>query len=348
LKQTHARIAPLACSLLAGCLIAGTVHAEDFYRGKQLKLIVGSDAGGGYDAYARLLARHWPNFIPGQPTIVVQNMPGASSMRALNEVANNAPKDGTVVAAVQNNIAFEPLLNISGSNENARFDPLVLSWIGAATKDTMIALVWHASRIKTIEDAIKGPANVGTSGPATSTSITARMFNSSIGTKFNLIQGYKSQTEMNLAIERGEVDGVVGVQYVTIATGRPDWLAEKKIRLLAQVGQEKHPAMPDVPLLRDLIKSTETRQEVDLAFASTSMGRPMLAPGGLPAERIKTLRDAFMAAYQSPALRADADKLKLEVIPMRGEDVHKLLAECYASPKTVVERVKAALAGDKS
>jgi tripartite-type tricarboxylate transporter receptor subunit TctC len=220
MKYTRALIMAAA----VGWLTAGTAEAEDFYQGKQLRLIVGSDAGGGYDAYARLLARHWPNHIPGQPTIVVQNMPGASSMRALNEVANNAPKDGSVVAAVQNNIAFEPLLNISGSNENARFDPLALNWIGAATKDTTIALVWHGSHIQTIDDAIQRPANVGASGPATSTSITARMFNSAIGTKFNVINGYKSQTEMNLAIERGELDGVVGVQYVTISTGKPDWL----------------------------------------------------------------------------------------------------------------------------
>jgi tripartite-type tricarboxylate transporter receptor subunit TctC len=340
-----------ACGVLAvsSALMTGTVaHAEDFYQGKQIRLISGSDAGGGYDAYARLLARHWAAFIPGQPSIIVQNMPGASSLKAMNEVANNAPKDGTVVAGVQNNIAFEPLLNISGANENAKFDPLALNWVGASTKDTTIALVWHASSIHTIQDAMVRSVNTGASGPATSTSITARIMNAALGTKFNVINGYKSQSEMNVAIERGEVDGVVGIQYVSIATVRPDWLAEKKIRIIAQVGQEKHPDLPDVPLLRDLITSTEARQEVDLAFASLSMGRPFVAPGGLAADRIKVLRDSFMAAFNSPALRAEAGKLKLEVIPMRGEDVHKLLAEQYATPKPVVEKVKAMLAGDKS
>ncbi|MGE5538776.1 MAG: Bug family tripartite tricarboxylate transporter substrate binding protein [Gemmatimonas sp.] len=335
-------------AVVAGCTVGASAFADDFYQGKQLRLVVGSDAGGGYDAYARLLARHWTDHIPGQPTIVVQNMPGASSMRALNEVANNAPKDGTVVAAVQNNIAFEPLLNISGSSENARFDPLALTWIGAATKDTTIALVWHGSAIHTIQDAMKRPANTGASGPATSTSITARIFNSAIGTRFNVINGYKSQTEMNLAIERGELDGVVGIQYVSIATGKPDWIAGKKIRIIAQIGQEKHPDLPDVPLFRDLIQSTEGRQEADLAFASLSMGRPLVAPGGVPADRVKVLRDSFIAAYASPTLRADAAKMKLEVIPMRGEDVHALIAAQYATPKSVVERVKAMLSGDKT
>jgi tripartite-type tricarboxylate transporter receptor subunit TctC len=338
------------CTVLALSIIflPPAVAAEDFYQGKQIRLISGSDAGGGYDAYARLLARHWPGFIPGHPSIVVQNMPGASSMKAMNEIANNAPKDGTVVAGVQNNIAFEPLLNISGSRENAKFDPLALNWIGAATKDVSIAAIWHTSSIRTVQDAMKRSVNTGASGPATSTSITARIMNSVLGTKFNVINGYKSQNAINLAIERGEVEGTIGVQYATIVTTNPNWLSEKQIRIIVQVAQEKHPDMPDVPLLRDLVTTQEARQEVDLAFASLSMGRPFLAPGGLPADRIKILRDSFMAAFDSPALRADAKKVKLEVIPMRGEDVNKLLAEQYKTPKPIVDKVKAMLAGGKS
>lgn len=327
---------------------AATARAEDFYQGKQIRLISGSDAGGGYDAYARLLARHWSDFIPGHPAIVVQNMPGASSMKALNEVAINAPKDGTVVAGVQNNIAFEPLFNISGASGNAKFDPLTLNWVGASTKDTTIGLVWKTSKVKTIEDAMKTEINTGASGPATSTSITARIINAALGTRFNVINGYKSQSQMNLAIERGEVDGVIGIQYVSIASAHPDWIAEKKINIIVQIGREKHPDLPNVPLLRDLIKTADGRREIDLAFASLSMGRPFVAPGGMAADRIGLLRDSFMAAFNSPALRADARKVKLEVIPMRGEDVNKLLAEQYASPKAVVDKVKAMLAGDKS
>lgn len=344
--RTHAQV----CTVLAlsAFLLPAAGSAEEFYQGKQMRLISGSDAGGGYDAYARLLARHWPDFIPGHPSIIVQNMPGASSMKAMNEVANNSPKDGTVVAGVQNNIAFEPLLNISGARENAKFDPLKLNWIGAATKDVSIAVIWHTSSIHTVQDAMKRSVNTGASGPATSTSITARIMNSVLGTKFNVINGYKSQNAINLAVERGEVEGTIGVQYATILNTNPHWLSEKQIRIIAQVAQEKHPDLPDVPLLRDLVKTPEARQEVDLAFASLSMGRPFLAPGGLPAERVKVLRDSFMAAFNSPALRADAKKVKLEVIPTRGEDVHKLLVEQYNTPKPIVEKVKAMLAGDKS
>jgi tripartite-type tricarboxylate transporter receptor subunit TctC len=336
-----------ALALSFGVTIADTAYAEDFFQGKQMRLISGSDAGGGYDAYARLLARHWSDFIPGHPSIVVQNMPGASSMKALNEIANNAPKDGTVVAGVQNNIAFEPLLNISGESGNAKFDPLALNWVGASTKDTTIGLVWAAAPVKTIQEAMKTPISTGASGPATSTSITARIINSALGTKFNVINGYKSQSEMNVAIERGEVDGVIGIQYVSIATSRPDWLAEKKINVIVQIGNEKHPDLPDVPLLRDLITDPGMKQQIDLAFASLSMGRPFVAPSGMAADRIKLLRDSFMAAFESKALRDDAAKVKLDVIPMRGEDVNKLLAEAFASPKPVVEKVKAMLSGDK-
>jgi tripartite-type tricarboxylate transporter receptor subunit TctC len=322
--------------------------AEEFFQGKQMRLICGSDAGGGYDAYARLLARHWPDFIPGHPTIIVQNMPGASSMKAMNEIANNAPKDGTEVGGVQNNIAFEPLLNISGKRENAKFDPLKLNWIGAATKDVSIGVIWHTSSIHTVQDAMKRSVNTGASGPATSTSITARIMNSVLGTKFNVINGYKSQNAINLAVERGEVEGTIGVQYATIVNTNPQWLSQKLIRIIAQVAREKHPDMPNVPLLRDLVTTPEARQQVDLAFASLSMGRPFVAPGGLPAERVKTLRDSFWAAFNSPALRADAKKVKLEVIPTRGEDVNKLLVEQYATPKPVVDKVQAMLASGKS
>jgi tripartite-type tricarboxylate transporter receptor subunit TctC len=337
-----------ALAITAALASALPVQADDFFQGKQLKLISGSDAGGGYDAYARLLARHWSDFIPGHPTIIVQNMPGASSMKALNEIANNAPKDGTVVAGVQNNIAFEPLLNISGESANAKFDPLALNWVGASTKDTTIGLVWKDSKVKTIQDALKTQINTGASGPATSTSITARIINAALGTKFNVINGYKSQSEMNVAIERGEVDGVIGIQYVSIASTKPNWIADKDINIIVQIGNEKHPNMPDVPLLRDLITDANMKQQIDLAFASLSMGRPFVAPGGMAADRIKLLRDTFMAAFTSQALKDDAAKVKLEVIPMRGEDVNKLLADAFASPKPVVEKVKAMLAGDKS
>jgi tripartite-type tricarboxylate transporter receptor subunit TctC len=344
--RTCARVLSVAAIFLMTGLITGAAAADDFYKGKQMRLIVGSDAGGGYDSYARILARFWPDFIPGQPSIIVQNMPGASSMKAMNEIANNVPRDGTVVAGVQNNIAFEPLLNISGARENAKFDPLGLTWIGAATKDVSIAVIWAESSIRTVDDAKTRSVNVGASGPATSTSITARIMNSVIGTKFNVINGYKSQNDINLAIERGEIEGTIGVQYATITNTHPHWLAEKKVRIIAQVAAEKHPDLPDVPLLRDLVTTPEARQQVDLAFASTSMGRPFLAPGGLPADRTKILRDSFMAAFNSQALRDEAKKQKLEIIPMGGEDIRKLLADCYASPKPVVEKVTAMLAGN--
>lgn len=336
------RIARLAASLAVASLAWASVApvlAEDFYKGKQIRLIVGSDAGGGYDAYARLLARHWPGFIPGNPTIIVQNMAGASSLTAINFVANNVPKDGTVIAAVQNQIGYEPMLGLSGSKNAVHFDPLKMNWIGSASKEVALVVVWAATRFKTLKDTQEETITTGSAGIATSNSIYANVLNATAGTKFNVITGYKGQTEIYLAIERGEVQGTAGVFYSSFISGRGDWLKDGKARILAQIALEKHPALPDVPLVLDFATTPEARQEMELAFGSLVMGRPYVAPDGIPPDRVALLRDSFLAVLASPAVHEDAAKEKLEINTMSGAAIQKLLEEQYKTPQPIIDKV---------
>jgi tripartite-type tricarboxylate transporter receptor subunit TctC len=335
--------------LLAG-LIAGPVAAEDFYQGKQIQLTVGSGTGGGYDAYARLVARHWPDFIPGHPTFVVQNMPGAGSLKAMNYLANNAAKDGTAVAGIQNHIGYEPMLGISGGGKTdaVHFDPLKVNWIGSAAKEVSVVVIWHTSPVKTLEDAQKREVVGGSAGVATSNTIYARLMNATAGTRFNVVHGYKSQTEVALAMERGEVEASPGWFYSSFVSSRPQWLPEGKARIIAQVALEKHPALPDVPIILDYAKTPEDRQQMELALGSLSMGRPYVAPAEVPADRVKLLRETFLKALASPALLAEAKKAKLEISALSGEDIAKLLAKQYKTPKPIVAKVKSILVPEKN
>ena len=339
------KIVPFLVLALLGAFACHTADAEDFYRGKQIRLVVGSDAGGGYDAYARLLAKHWPDFIPGNPTFVVQNMAGASSLTAINFIANSVPKDGTVIAAVQNQIGYEPMLGLSGTKGAVHFDPLKINWIGSAAKEVAIVAVWAATPFKTLKDTQENTITTGSAGVATSNSIYANVMNATAGTKFNVITGYKSQTEIYLAMERGEVQGSAGVFYSSFNSAHGDWLKEGKARILAQIGLEKHPDLSSVPLVLDFAKTPEDRQEMELAFGSLVMGRPFVAPEGLPADRIKLLRDSFMATLASPALKEDAAKEKLEINGMSGEAIQKLLTSQYKTPQPVVDKVHQLMMG---
>ena len=325
-----------------------TASADDFFRGKQIRMIVGSDPGGGYDAYARLIARHWPAFIPGQPTMIVQNLAGAGGLKSMNYIATSAPADGTVIGAPQNQIPFEPLLKLSGGTlENVQFDALTANWLGSAAKEVAIAFVWHATPIRTIEDAMKQDVVTGSSGPTTSSSIFARILNATVGTRFKLVYGYKGNADMALAIERGEVQGSAGWFYSSFLATRGQWLAEKKVRILVQIALEKHPALPDVPLILDYVTSPETRKELELALSSGLIGRPYVAAAGVPAARVKLLRDSFMDALGSPALRAEAKTMNLEIDAMSGEAMQKLLIEQYQAPQPMVDRVRALLMSEK-
>jgi tripartite-type tricarboxylate transporter receptor subunit TctC len=329
-----------AAAFMASAAVTAASAQQPFYQGKQITLVVGSAPSGGYDLYARLLARHWPEFIPGKPNIIVQNMAGAGSLLATNFLANTAPRDGTTVGGVQNHMGFEPLLGMTGSRENVRFKAQNLNWIGSMAKEVPVVVVWHETPIKTFDDTFKQEVLMGSSGVATSDSVYANVMNAMLGTKFKVIAGYKSQGELGGAMERGEIAGRAGWFISSLLSTRGDWVRDKKVRVLVQVALEKHPDFPNVPLVLDWAKSNEMRPQLEFSLSWLLMGRPFVAPPGLPADRVKLLRDSFMKTVASPALRKEAEKLKLEISPMSGAEIDALLAKYYKTPPEVVEKVR--------
>lgn len=329
----------LACAT-AG-LIAFPAQAQHFYQDKQIKLVVGSDPGGGYDTYARVLARHWPKHIPGKPQVVIQNMPGAGGLKTANFIAHVAPKDGLTVGAVQNGIGYEPMMGISGGKENAQFDVLKMNWIGSMAKEVAVVSFWNPPPVRSIEDLTKTEVTVGSTGASVSSTTFPRLMNSLLGTKFKVILGYTNQPPVWLAMERGELQGSAGAFYSSLQTSKPEYLRDNKVTIVLQIALEKHPDLPNVPLLIDYAKTPEDRQEMELALASLLMGRPYVLPEGVPAERVKILRDSFTAAMKDPELLADAKKLKLEIDAIDGNAVHDLLAKMYATPQPIIDKVTA-------
>jgi tripartite-type tricarboxylate transporter receptor subunit TctC len=324
-------------------LTASAASAEDFYQGKELRIVVGSDTGGGYDAYARILAQYWSKYIPGHPQIIVQNMPGAGSLAAMNYIANVAAKDGLTVGAMQNSIGYEPMMGISGGKENDHFDVLKMNWVGSMSKEVAITILWNPPPVHSLQEMIdtKKEVTTGSSGSSTSNTIFARLMNSILGTHFNVVHGYPSQAPIWLAMERGEVQGSAGPFYSSLENSKPDWLRDKKITILVQAALDKHPDLPDVPLLLDFAKAPQDRQEMELAVASLSMGRPFVLPGGVPPDRVKILSDSFMAAMKDPDLIRDSNKEHLEINAIDGTAVHKILADMYATPQPIIDKVTA-------
>jgi tripartite-type tricarboxylate transporter receptor subunit TctC len=341
MAQTAGLIATIAgaAALAGGCVTTASAQ-QPFYQGKQITLVVGSAPGGGYDLYARMLVRHWPEFIPGKPNFVVQNMDGAGSLVATNFLANTAPRDGTTIGGVQNHMGFEPLLGMTGSRENVRFKAQDLNWIGSAAKEVPVVVVWHETPIKTFDDTFKQEVLMGSSGIATSDSVYANVMNAMLGTKFKVITGYKSQNELSGAMERGEIAGRAGWFVSSLLSTRSDWIRDKKARVLVQVALEKHPAFPDVPLVLDWAKTAEAKPQLEFSLAWLLMGRPYVAPPKVPKDRVKLLRDSFMETMKSPGLLAEAKKLKLDISPMSGAEIDALLAKYYTTPPDVIEQVR--------
>jgi tripartite-type tricarboxylate transporter receptor subunit TctC len=314
---------------------ASLATAQDL-RGKDINLYVGSGAGGPYDAYARLVGRHLGRHIPGNPAVVVQNMPGASGRRLINYMINVAPKDGSAIATIQRGVPFEPLMG------EGQFDVGKIAWLGNANNETNVCIAWHASPVRSVEDLRTRTMVVGSSGPASTDSIYPNVLNALYGMKFKVVEGYKSATETHIAMERGEVDGRCGISFDTLQALNADWLREKRVRMLVQIGLDKLPELAGVPSVFDLASSEEERQIWALWAAPLKMGRPFFAPPGMPADRVDLLRRAFDATMADPELRADAGKINLAVEPSSGEQVAALLRRIYATPKAVVERAAAA------
>lgn len=336
-SQTSRRIpaflasAAVAAAFAFGASSAQAQSAESFYKGKPLRVIIPSGEGGGYDAYTRLLSRHLDRHIPGRPKLVTQNMPGASGLRGTNWLYTVAPRDGTVMGATYNTLLTDPLMG----NSTAQFDPQKFEWIGSMATQYNACMVWHTSSIKSIQDATKREVLVSTTGMAGNSALTPLMVNKLLGTKFKVISGYKT-TEMRLAVERGEVEGICGLSYDTYVAANPEWLSAKKIRFILQAGTKGVKELPDTPLLINLIKDDKQKEALRLLGMREELGRPHMFPPEVPKYLVTALRRAFDATMKDPTFLAEAKKMKLEIDALTGEEMDTKVRAAYAAPKDVV------------
>jgi tripartite-type tricarboxylate transporter receptor subunit TctC len=326
----------LAAAVLVGMPIASVRQvraqsAESFYKGKVLRFMVPAGAGGGYDAYGRLLQRHLADHIPGNPRIVIENMPGASGAIGTNWLYNIAPRDGTVLGSTYNTLLTEPLMG----NTAIRYDPTKFEWIGSMNTQYNTCAVWHTSSVMTIEDAMKRDVRVSTTGLSATSAKTPLMLNMLLGTKFKLIAGY-STTEMRLAVERGEVEGICGLSYDTFGAANPEWIKDNKIRFILQTGSHPEKALPDVPLLINYVNDPQQRAALRLLEVEEDVGRPHMFPPGVPGYLVTALRRAFDDTMSDPKFVVDANRMLIDPAPMTGEQMAVRIKEAYTAPREVV------------
>ncbi len=322
-----------ACGVVAALcafLSAAAAQAGDFYAGKQVTLICGAAAGGGYDQQARLLARHLGRLVPGHPTVIVQNMPAAASLAAANAVYNTEPRDGTVIALIQRTLLLTRLTNPTA----VHFDLGKLNWLGSLSHEVGLSMAWHTAPVKTAQDLFTKELIVG-GRAGVDPDITPRLYNAVLGTKFKVVNGYGGTADIALAMERGEVQGTGDWSWSSFKKQKPDWLRDHKVNLLLQAALEKDPELPDVPLALDFAKTEAARQVLELSFMQKSVARPVIAPPGVPPERLAILRQAFAALASDRDFLADADKTGVEVAPISGAAVDRIIAQIEATPGDV-------------
>jgi tripartite-type tricarboxylate transporter receptor subunit TctC len=335
-----AEITALALGIVT--LTSGAADAQsaaDFYRGKSIDLNIGYSVGGGYDLYARLIARHLGEHIPGNPTVVPKNMEGAGSLRLANYLYSVAPRDGTVIGATSRGAAFDPLLNASAT----QFDASKLSWIGSANNEVSVCVALQSSGITSFQDVLTKPLTIGSTGFGDDTYQFPALINAVLGTQFKIVTGYPGGNDVSLALERGEVQGRCGWSWSSVKATRMNWIETKRIIVLVQMSLSKHPDLPDVPLIMDLAKTDEQRQIFKLVFARQVMGRPYLAPPGLPLDRLAVLRRAFADTMADKEFLAEAEANKFEINPVGGEEVETLVREIYRTPPEVTKKAAAIL-----
>lgn len=326
-------------TMLAAADPARSDEVEDFYKGKVVNVIIAFSAGGGYDLYARLLARHIGKYIPGNPTVVPQNMPGAGTLKAAQYLFSVAPKDGTYIGTFSRSLPLSPLFGLPGAN----FDPRKFVWLGSITHDTILCLSWHKSKIKTFNDTLTTEYLVGGEGKSSDPDLYATLIKSVLKSKAKLVTGFPGSADIALAMERGELDGLCGISYSTLKSRHASWLANKQVNILLQGGMEKDPELPDTPMLLDLAKTEEQRKIFQLYLAPQAIARPFVASPGIPEARARALQEAFAKTMRDKEFLAEAEKLHLDVNAVSGDKIVQILNSIYATPKDTV--TKAALAG---
>jgi tripartite-type tricarboxylate transporter receptor subunit TctC len=337
----------LICSfaMLAGA--SATALAQEsvanFYKGKTITVVVGTSAGGGYDTYSRLMARHMTKHIPGNPTVVVQNMPGAASNLAAGYVYGVAPKDGTYIVAPFPASIIETLIS---EKAQTRFDASKFNYLGSANSDVYVCLARADSGVKTLDDAMTKDIVMGATADGGSTRDFPVLANKVLGTRFNVVNGYSGTREITLALEKGEVQGQCGTGWSSISSLKPDWFRDGTVNVIVQEEATGYPDLNAKGIKRtlDYAKTDEQRQMFELLYSQEIFGRPYMVAPDVPKERVEALRQAFMATWKDPELLAEATKMKLDVGPLSGADVQAVVTKVFSTPPSVVAKVKAALA----
>ena len=340
---------------LRGCLFAGLAIAcgnwlavpagaqdvDNFYKSQTVRIVVGSPPGGSYDLYARALARHLGRHIPGQPSVVVQNMPGGGGYAAANHIYNQAPKDGTTIATFSRSVPMQPLIDQTG----VHFDPRRLVWIGSPSDEVGVALSWHESPVKTVEDLRMRGMTVAATGPGTDSNVYARVIAKLLGLNLKLITGYTGSADMLLAVQRGEAEGIGGVSWSSLYPAQKDLVEGHKFNILMQLGLRPGtaPELKGVPLVVDLVQGAAEKEALEIIFARQSMAYPFAVPPDVPPERLKALRDAFAATLADPQYVAEAKTAGMSVNPVGWQEMDRLMAKVYGSSPETVARVKAAM-----
>ena len=334
------------CSLFCLAVLAlavGSAAAQsvaDFYKAHPIVMLVGSGAGGGYDVYARTFARYWSRHIPGRPDIIAKNMPAAAGLAAASTLYTSAARDGTVVGALTNGAPMGPLFGDPG----AHYDPLRFAWLGSIGKLENVCATWHTSPVKTIAQAQARPVVVAGAGASSNTVIVPKMLNALIGTKFKVIAGYDPGSGLTMAVESGEAEGICGLSWSTMKASRPRWVDQHLLNVLVQLGLTKLRDLPDVPSALDLVSDPESKAVMELILMRQEAGRPFAAPPGTPADRVAALRQAFQETLRDPDFVAEAEKMQLEIEPISGQAIARLLQKANATPKRVVQRAAALVA----
>ena len=335
--RTGFAVAAVLAASSAAMARADTV--EDFYRGKAMTMVISTGVGGGYDVGGRVVARHFPKHIPGNPTMVPRNMPGAGHVRATNFMAVQAPRDGTHVATVGNPIALHQILDGTGIH----FDIAKLNWLGSSESSNGAVYVWANTGVKTIDDARKQEVLLGATGAGGGNLQYPALMNNMLGTKFRVIAGYSTGSDIPLAMERGEVHGRANHSFSSLMAQRADWVTQNKINILAQIGLKPEVGFENVPLLLDLAKNDTERAIIKLYSVPIALGRPVLTTPDVPAERIAALRRAFDATMTDAEFLADAKRSRLDVSPVSGVELQRIIEDLVATPPAMIAAAKSAV-----
>ena len=337
------RALALSTGVLVGALLPTTAALcdpiADFYRGKQVSLVLSTGAGGGYASYGHAFAPFFSKHIPGNPNIVVQNMPGAGGIRAMQYFATVAPRDGSVLGLVHSSVPFAPLYGIKG----ATFDPRAMNWLGSINSSEAICVSWAASGVTQWKDLFGKPYIVGGTGAGSQMETMPAMINKLFGTKIKIISGYTGGNDVYLAMERGEVHGRCGGLVSSINSTRPDWFGKKKVVVPIAVALERNPLFPEAPAIIEFARDERTKQILKLILYPLQMDRPMLAPAGVPPERVAALRKAFHAAMSDPAFIAEAERLSIEIGEVSGDKLQAILADAFSTPPDIVKAANDAM-----